>query len=132
MKNLIKIKTDHGKETVSRELDEGLDPMELVIRIAQRNIELKRDQNLIKGTLSELKEDVKVLKVKNETDPNFFTVVGYASLLGKKINLELAKKLGKEASKICRSKNIELTSIPDPRFGSVKTYPKDVLEELFN
>ncbi|WP_440881423.1 antA/AntB antirepressor family protein [Tenacibaculum sp. C7A-26P2] len=107
------------------------DPMELVIQIAQNSIDLKKKQEVIEQDVSEIKEEIKVLKEKNETDPNFFTIVGYASLLGKQINLEFAKKLGKEASKICRERNIELSSIPVPRFGRVKTYPQEILETVF-
>lgn len=135
-------RTDKGKQArryfieiekkYKEECEGFVDEMELVIKIARRNIEIKREQNLIKQNLSEIKEEIKILKVRHETDPNFFTVVGYASLLGKQINLEFAKKLGKEASKICRDKNIEPSTIPDPRFGRVKTYPKNILETLFS
>ncbi|MFC5046912.1 antA/AntB antirepressor family protein [Aquimarina hainanensis] len=106
------------------------DPMELVIQIAQNSIDLRKKQEAIEQDVSEIKEDLKVLKEKNETNPNFFTVVGYATLLGRKINLEFAKKIGKEASKICRERNIEPSTIPDPRFGRVKTYPKEILESI--
>jgi len=106
------------------------DPMELVIQLAQNSIDIRKKQELIEQDVSEIKEEVRILKHKNETDPNFFTIVGYASLLGKQINLEFAKKLGKEASKICRERNVEPSTIPDPRFGRVKTYPKEVLESL--
>ncbi|MEI6865551.1 antA/AntB antirepressor family protein [Flavicella sp.] len=108
----------------------GLDDMELVIKLAQRSIDLKKKQEAIEQDVSLIKKDLKILKHKNETSPDFFTIVGYASLLGKQINLEFAKKLGKEASKICRERSIELSSIPDPRFGRVKTYPKEILESL--
>lgn len=82
--------------------------------------------------LAEVKEEVRVLKAQTQIRPDFFTVAGYGTLNDIKVNLSLASKLGRKASKICRDRNIETGKIRDPRFGTVKTYPTEVLEEVFN
>ena len=39
---------------------------------------------------------------------------------------------GRKATSLCKERGIETDSIPDPRFGVVKTYPSTVLDEVFN
>lgn len=66
-----------------------------------------------------------------ETAVDYFTVVGYANLTGVNVSLERAQELGKKASQHCTLENIETGSTPDPRFGRINTYPKEVLELIF-
>jgi prophage antirepressor-like protein len=65
-----------------------------------------------------------------ETAHDHFTVLGYCALNGVKISLDSAKRYGKKATKLCRSMNIEMGSVPDPRFGKANTYPLFVLRDI--
>ena len=63
----------------------------------------------------------------------FVSVRGFASSNGiKQTDLETLKAVGREASKICRSKGIERGEVFDQRYGSVKTYPKEIVSEAFS
>lgn len=67
-----------------------------------------------------------------ETAQNHFTVVGYANLHNiTSLALANSAKIGKAASKYCKERDIETGETPDPRFGRVKTYPKYVLDIVF-
>lgn len=88
-----------------------------------------REQN---AELQEVKRDVLELKAKTQTNPDYFTIVGYGTLNGMKINLKEAALMGGRASRLCKARGIKMDSIPDPRFGTVRLYPRDVLEEVFN
>lgn len=83
------------------------------------------------AALAEVRSDIKELKATTQTRPNYFTVVGYASLNGISVGLHLAAKVGRKCSTICKSLGYDIESIPDPRFGRVNMYPKDVLEDVF-
>lgn len=81
--------------------------------------------------LSEVEDRVKVIEAKTTPRPNYFTIVGYATLHKVQCGLSLACRLGRKAATICKNRGIETEEIPDPRFGKVKTYPEDVLKEVF-
>lgn len=83
------------------------------------------------AAIAEVRSDIKELKATTQTRPNYFTVVGYASLNGISVGLHLAAKVGRKCSTICKSLGYDIESIPDPRFGRVNMYPKDVLEDVF-
>jgi hypothetical protein len=68
----------------------------------------------------------------NLKQPDYFTIVGYCTLNNIPCPLPVASKMGRAATKICKDNNIPTDSIPDPRFGIVKTYPLYVLENVFN
>ena len=98
-----------------------LDMLELAIK----NM---REQN---KELAEVKNDIKELKAKtNTSDLNYFTIAGYCSLIGKKISLTEAAKYGRKATYLCGQNGYITGVIADPRFGKVKTYPKEVLQEV--
>ena len=71
------------------------------------------------------------LEAKNTTRPDYYTIVGFGVIKGIKINLNTAVMLGKKAAVICKKRNIQMDEIPDPRFGRVRMYPFDVLDEVF-
>lgn len=78
-----------------------------------------------------VEKDIKQLKAQTKTRPDYYTIVGYATLQGIDCGLKLASKLGRMASKICKERNIIKEDLPDPRFGKVYTYPEHVLSEVF-
>lgn len=84
------------------------------------------------ASIQELKEDVKELKAKQVTSPqNYFAISGYASLYRINVDTNTAKKAGKQAAGICKELGYIMGSVPDAKYGSVKTYPVDVLDSVF-
>lgn len=82
--------------------------------------------------LDEVKKEVRELKAATKTTPDYFAIMGYASLNKIQIGLTLAASLGRKAKRICETHGYPIESIPDPRFGRVHTYPYSVLERVFN
>lgn len=101
------------------------EPEELLLQSVQLMIEQKK-------RLAAVETKVNELEAKTLTRPEYFTVVGYCTLNKIKIGLQLASKMGQKATRICKLKGYPMDDIPDPRFGRVHTYPKSVLQEIFN
>jgi anti-repressor protein len=59
-----------------------------------------------------------------------FTIMGYCNNIKKQISLDQAKIYGQKCSKLCTQMGFQTGKVPDPRYGSVKTYPVDVLKEI--
>lgn len=99
---------------------------DLILMLAQRNVDNAR-------RLSAVEQGLKKLEAKtNASDAGYFSVVGYASLHGHKVDLKLAGAIGRKCSRMCRDLGYVMGSIPDPRFGKVKTYPSEVLKIVFS
>lgn len=71
------------------------------------------------------------LDVRTSTRPDYFTIVGYAVYQKKQVPLSLAKNIGQKAKKLCAEFGYIIDSIPDPRFGKVNQYPRQILELVF-
>ena len=105
---------------------------EMLLMSAQLLVENKKAIARMNQEVAEVKNDIIELKAKaNTTDANFYGIVGYASLIGRKADFAAAASLGKKASTLSRSMGIMIGKVYDPRFGQVNTYHKDVLEEIF-
>lgn len=78
-----------------------------------------------------IEKDVLVLKAQNTTRPDYFTIVGYATLHNIQVGLHMAARLGGKASRLCGVYGYMTEEVPDPRFGKVKSYPRSVLDEVF-
>lgn len=109
-----------------------LSQLEIIAQSAQ--ILLEQDQKIkeLAHKQETLQEKVEILEAKATTRPNYFTIVGYATLHKIECGIKLASSLGRKASDYCKRNNIATESIPDPRFGLVKTYPTSVLDVIFN
>jgi len=112
-------------EALEIEKQKPLSQIDLIIQSAQRLKEIEEKE-------IEQDERIRLLEAKAVTIPDYFTIAGYGNLNGVSVNIKLASKLGREASKICKDKNLLTDTTPDPRFGTVKTYPKIVLDQVFN
>jgi hypothetical protein len=64
-------------------------------------------------------------------DGGFYTVRAYSVITKNQINLSEAKAIGKIASNLCKTEGINTGDVPDERYGRVKTYPKEVLDQAF-
>jgi len=67
------------------------------------------------------------------SDPTgkFYTILGYASLMGVNIGFEEAKSLGRTAAAYCRANGLTKETIHDARFGTVGNYPVEALTHAF-
>ncbi|MBS9774597.1 MAG: Rha family transcriptional regulator [Tenacibaculum sp.] len=107
------------------ETQKQLSPAEQLLYNAQLLVAQEKRMNAIES-------DVQEIKAQLTTRPQTFTIAGYATLNGIKMPLKLASNLGRKASRLCKIENIIPDEIPDPRFGIVKSYPIEILEEVFN
>ena len=65
-----------------------------------------------------------------ETAQTHFTVVGYMNTVAhKSVPLTEASTIGRRATKLCKERDLDIGSVPDPRFGRANTYPKHILDE---
>ena len=79
-----------------------------------------------------VEKNVKMLQAKTETRPeDMFTIMGYATLVGKHVSLKEARDLGKEASELSREKGYAIEKTRDERYGRVNVYRAEILEEVF-
>jgi hypothetical protein len=61
---------------------------------------------------------------------NKYTVLGFAVKQGLEVSAKFGQK-GRQASVLCRKREIDIEQIYDPRFGCVGLYPESVLIEVF-
>lgn len=82
--------------------------------------------------LDEVKQEVQQIKAQLTTSqPNCYTIMGYAVLQKVQISLTTAAQLGNKAKRICQQQGYAVETIPDPRFGKVGVYPESVLNQVF-
>lgn len=60
------------------------------------------------------------------------TIRGYAIVNNIAITNNEAKFLGGEATKLTLERGMCVDTVPDPRWGVVNTYPKEILDEVFS
>lgn len=116
---------DDGVKTMAQSFDELSPELRLLI-----NMELKQKQQ--DREMLAMREDIKRLESKVTTHiDDYYTIAGYASLRGIKVDINKANMLGRKASKLSREFGYEIGKAKDPRFGEVNTYHIDILKEVF-
>jgi len=63
---------------------------------------------------------------------DYFSLIAYTSLNKIKINSSELRKMGMDLRKMAISQGKELHKIPDERYGSVNSYPIEILDEYFS
>jgi len=107
-----------------KETQKALTPEEMFLQNAKLMVEQSKRMTKIENKLD-------IIEARTLTRPDEFTIVGFGTLHHVSVNLKQASILGRKASNLCRMRNLSTGTIPDPRFGLVKTYPREVLEEVF-
>ena len=112
-----------------------LSPEEIILMQAQSLVNLKREIRETKEEQQNQHKDIRKLQNninRLEVNNKYLTVIAFANTRGIRAKDYKASVIGRKASKICRDRNINTGSIVDPRYGNIKTYPIEILEECFN
>lgn len=102
---------------------------EMMIHQLQQSIDFKNRQIAIESSVKQLEEKIDNIQIQNATIEHF-SIMGYCRNIKKQISLEEAKVFGTKCRALCRNEGFVIGRIPDPRFGTVNTYPLDVLKSI--
>jgi phage anti-repressor protein len=76
---------------------------------------------------------LKQIEAKIETSQNdFYSMAGYCSLRGLKVDTSKANMLGRKATKLSTEYGYEIGHVSDPRYGKVNTYHLDILSQVID
>lgn len=121
--------SDKQRLAIIEKLDEeqkNLSPAEFLLYNAQKLVEQEKAIEKLQIDQIETKAQVKAL-VDGE---DYFSIVGYCNLIGKKVDSREAKKLGVMVSSIAKERAIHIGKCKHPLYGSANTYPRELLKEL--
>lgn len=116
---------------VEKRATKPMSQAEMLLYQCQMMVEQEKKVQQLEAGQKQIEQKVAIIEAQAKTRPDYFTIVGYATLHRMQCGLKLASSLGRKASQLCKMRGIQTEEIPDPRFGTVKTYPSNVLEEVF-
>lgn len=133
---LVKTFTDDLSWRVQRELVKGyfiakevikpLTPAEQLLAQAQLMVEMENRLNTIEKNTARLENNLR-----RTITSDYFTVIGYANFRGINANAYNSSVIGRKASKICKDCGLAIGKVIDSKYGTINTYPLDVLDEIF-
>ena len=94
--------------------------------------EIRQKQEAQEQAQIQQAQQLKRLAAKLETSPkDYFTIAGFASLRGARVDVTRAALLGRKAVLLSKEYGHDVGKTHDPRFGQVNTYHSDILAEVF-
>lgn len=133
---LVKTFTDDLSWKVQRELIKGyfiakemvrpLTPAEQLLAQAQLMVNMENRLNILEKNNARLENNLR-RTITNE----YFTVIGYANFRGINANTYNSSIIGRKATKLCKDCGLAIGSVIDSKYGTINTYPLDVLDEIF-
>jgi prophage antirepressor-like protein len=100
------------------------------LTITKEFVRLRDEQEAIKLAQACVEERVTQLEEHRQPDPEFFTIMAWAKLIGMRLTLPRAAGLGRRASNMSERLGYSMGTALDPRFGTVNTYHVDILEQV--
>lgn len=110
---------------------EPLSPSELILRLAEMNVENERKMKELSDNQQRLESEIEEIRKRTITDLHKSTIVAYVSRNNIKLDVKRYGAMGRKASSICKKRNIPVTKINDIRWGNVNVFPDEVLDEVF-
>ena len=116
-------------------LEQAIKPMtagELLMAQAQGMIALEKAQQVQAQQIALQNERLTKIEAKITTkNEDYFTISGYSNIVGRRVPLQQAISMGKKAAKLCIQREIPMGSEYDAKYGFVKSYPTEILKEVF-
>jgi len=107
-------------------LEKPMSPMEMVIQSAQAIMRIEAAQAEQDAKLAAMSARLDGLN----GDTGYRTVTAFLRNEGIKKSLKDANSFGRNCTKLCEELGIKIGDVPDERFGSVHSYPVEVLREV--
>lgn len=133
---LVKTFTDDLSWKVQRELIKGyfiakevvkpLTPAEQLLAQAKIMVDMENRLNIIEKNTARLENNLR-----RTITSDYFTVIGYANFRGINADTYNSSVIGRKASKICKDCGLAIGKVIDSKYGTINTYPLDVLDEIF-
>lgn len=80
--------------------------------------------------LAALDQRVSMLEGHIQPDPQYYTILGWCNILGRRVSTPQASALGREASALSRQDGYDIVDVRDPRYGTVHQYHEDILARV--
>jgi phage regulator Rha-like protein len=103
-------------------------PAEILIAHGEAMLAVERDQAEQAERIARLEQRVDLMG----SDTGYRTITAYMKQQGIRLPISESRQKGMAAAKLARERGERIGSIPDERFGSVNSYPIDVLDEVFS
>lgn len=123
-----------AKLTASDSLSELPPEHRALVALMVDNAKIKAQQEKIVITQETQAESIKRLEVKQsafEDGVSYFTVIGYGSMHGIKVDHATAIRVGRRAGDLSKREGIPVGKVRDVRFGQVNTYHESMLDAAF-
>lgn len=104
-----------------------LTPAEQLLAQAKVMVDMENRLNILEKNNARLENHLR-RTITNE----YFTVIGYANFRGINANTYNSSVVGRKASKICKDCGLAIGKVIDSKYGTINTYPLDVLDEIFS
>ena len=104
--------------------------LQMVIALAAETDRIEQEQKRQAADVARLQETVAVIEARTQPENKHFTVLGYANLIGHKIDYKTASILGRKCANLSRDQGLPIGDITDPRFGRVHSYHESILRSV--
>ena len=94
-------------------------------------LELTRRQDELSCRVDNVARTADAALAVAQSNHGHYSVLGWARLCEIRLDLATASRVGKTLTAICERREIAMGRVRDPRFGSVRTYPEQILREFF-
>ncbi|WPL22964.1 Rha family transcriptional regulator [Thiorhodovibrio frisius] len=103
-------------------------PAEILIAQGEAMLAVEREQTDQAERIARLEQRVDWMG----SDTGYRTITAYMKQNGIRLPISESRQRGIAAAKLARERGERIGNIPDERFGSVNSYPIDVLDEVFS
>lgn len=103
-----------------------LTPAEQLLAQAKVMVDMENRLNILEKNTARLENNLR-----RTITSDYFTVIGYANFRGINANTYNSSVIGRKASKICKDCGLAIGKVIDSKYGTINTYPLDVLDEIF-
>lgn len=103
-----------------------LTPAEQLLAQAQLMVDMENRLNILEKNNARLENNLR-----RTITSDYFTVIGYANFRGINADTYNSSVIGRKASKLCKDCGLAIGKVIDSKYGTINTYPLDILDEIF-